>query len=103
MWRGGVGTAYLLPALSSVGASLAGARPLAGAKRVGTWLDGAILAFFGRATRNGSKPFRQWCGLQHRSLAWFQVPCAKQWVTAGDTQLIPFGRISSLAQLGRCL
>jgi hypothetical protein len=56
MWRGGVGAAYLLPALSLAGASLAGARPVAGAKRKGTCLDGAMLAFFGRATRNGSKP-----------------------------------------------
>lgn len=76
---------------------------MAGAKRKGTWLHGAILAFFGRATGNGSKPFKQWCALQHRSLAWFQVPCAKQWLTAGDTWLIPFGRVSSLARLGRCL
>jgi hypothetical protein len=29
------------------------------ARRKGTWLEGAILAFFGRATRNGGKPFWQ--------------------------------------------
>jgi hypothetical protein len=33
--------------------------------------------------RNGSRPPEQWCASQHRSLAWFQVPCAKQWLTAG--------------------
>jgi hypothetical protein len=43
-----------------IGPSLAWGRPLTGAKRKGTWLDGAILAFFARATRNGSKPFLQW-------------------------------------------
>jgi hypothetical protein len=79
------GSAYQLLPVSYGSASLAGALPLAGAKRKGTWLDGAMLAFFGRATRNGSKPLWQWCALQHRSLAWFQVPCAKQWLTAGDT------------------
>jgi hypothetical protein len=41
--------------------------------------------------------------LERRSLAWFQVPCAEQWLTVGATQLIPFGRVSSIAQLGRCL
>jgi len=41
--------------------------------------------------------------LEHRSLAWFQVPCAEQWLTVGAAQLIPFGRVSSMAQLGRCL
>jgi hypothetical protein len=40
---------------------------------------------------------------EHRSLAWFQVPCAEQWLTVGPTQLIPFGRVSSIAHLGRCL
>src|SRR4029077_8004327 len=39
--------------------------------------------------------------LQHRSLAWSQVPCAEQWLTVGAAQLIPFGRVSSIAQLGR--
>ena len=32
MWCGGLGAAYLLPALSAAGASIAGARPVAGAK-----------------------------------------------------------------------
>jgi len=41
--------------------------------------------------------------LKRRSLAWSQVPCAEQWLTVGATQLIPFGRVSSMAQLGRCL
>ena len=41
--------------------------------------------------------------LERRSLAWSQVPCAEQWLTVGATQLIPFGRVSSIAQLGRCL
>jgi len=41
--------------------------------------------------------------LEHRSIAWSQVPCAEQWLTVGETQLIPFGRVSSIAQLGRCL
>src|SRR5216683_4684603 len=41
--------------------------------------------------------------LEHRSLAWSQVPCAEQWLTVGETQLIPFGRVSSMAQLGLCL
>jgi hypothetical protein len=41
--------------------------------------------------------------LEHRSIAWSQVPCAEQWLTVGETQLIPFGRVSSMAQLGRCL
>ena len=41
--------------------------------------------------------------LKHRSIAWPQVPCAEQWLTGGETQLIPFGRVSSIAQLGRCL
>jgi hypothetical protein len=41
--------------------------------------------------------------LEHRSVAWSQVPCAEQWLTVGATQLIPFGRVSSMAQLGRCL
>jgi hypothetical protein len=40
---------------------------------------------------------------ERRSIAWFQVPCAEQWLTVGETQLIPFGRVSSIAQLGRCL
>src|ERR1700680_2648148 len=41
---------------------------------------------------------------QRRSLAWFQVPCAKQWLTVGvEPSLIPFGRVSSHAQLGRYL
>ena len=103
VWRGGLGRAYRLPTLSFVGASLAGGPAGGRAKRKGTWLDGAILAFFGGATGNGSTPFKQWCALQHRLLAWFQVPCAKQWLTAGGTWLIPFGRVSSLARLGRCL
>ncbi len=34
---------------------------------------------------------------ERRSLAWFQVPCAEQWLTVGETQLIPFGRVSSIA------
>ncbi len=41
--------------------------------------------------------------LERRSLAWSQVPCAEQWLTVGASQLIPFGRVSSIAQLGRCL
>ena len=41
--------------------------------------------------------------LEHRSLAWLRVPCAEQWLTVGAAQLIPFGRVSSIAQLGRCL
>ena len=41
--------------------------------------------------------------LERRSLAWLQVPCAEQWLTVGAAQLIPFGRVSSIAQLGRCL
>src|SRR5580693_3200944 len=41
--------------------------------------------------------------LKRRSLAWSQVPCAEQWLTVGAIQLIPFGRVSSMAQLGRCL
>ena len=41
--------------------------------------------------------------LEHRSIAWSQVPCAEQWLTVGASQLIPFGRVSSIAQLGRCL
>jgi hypothetical protein len=52
---------------------------------------------------DGSRPSFQWCVLERRSLAWFQVPCAEQWLTVGATQLIPFGRVSSIAQLGRCL
>jgi hypothetical protein len=88
---------------SCIGSSRVGARPVAGAKRKGTWLDGAILACFRRATGNGSRPLKQWCALQHRSRVWFQVPCAKQWLTAGNTRLIPFGRVSSQARLGRCL
>jgi len=40
---------------------------------------------------------------ERRSLAWPQVPCAEQWLTVGPAQLIPFGRVSSMAQLGRCL
>jgi hypothetical protein len=39
----------------------------------------------------------------YQIIARFQVLYAKQWLTAGDTQLIPFGRVSSRAQLGRCL
>jgi hypothetical protein len=39
------------------------------------------------------RPSWQWCVLQHWSVAWFQVPCAKQWLTVGGTQLIPFGLI----------
>ena len=41
--------------------------------------------------------------LERRSLAWLQVPCAEQWLTVGASQLIPFGRVPSIAQLGRCL
>src|SRR5437879_6435301 len=33
--------------------------------------------------------------LKRRSLAWSQVPCAEQWLTVGETRLIPFGRVSS--------
>ena len=39
---------------------------------------------------------------QRRSRAWFQVPCTKQWLQTGKIRLIPFGRVSSHAQLGRC-
>jgi hypothetical protein len=41
--------------------------------------------------------------LERRSSAWLQAPCAEPWLTVGATQLIPFGRVSSIAQLGRCL
>ena len=41
--------------------------------------------------------------LEHRSIAWLQVSCAEQWLTVGVTQLIPFGRVPSIAQLGHCL
>ncbi len=40
--------------------------------------------------------------LERRSLAWPQVPCAEQWLTVGPAPLIPFGRVSSMAQLGGC-
>jgi len=35
------------------------------------------------ATGSGSKPSWQWCVFQRRSLAWFQAPCTKQWLTVG--------------------
>ena len=54
-----------------------------------------------QATEVGRSGSGVW--LEHRSLAWSQVPCAKQWLTVGPAQLIPFGRVSSMAQLGRCL
>ena len=41
--------------------------------------------------------------LEHRTTAWLQVPCAEQWLTVGANQLIPIGRVPSIAQLGRCL
>src|SRR6266849_710557 len=39
----------------------------------------------------------------HRTTAWLQVSCAEQWLTVGASQLIPIGRVPSIAQLGRCL
>ena len=54
-----------------------------------------------QATEVGRSGSGVW--LEHRSLAWSQVPCAEQWLTVGPAQLIPFGRVSSMAQLGRCL
>src|SRR5215469_2913874 len=41
--------------------------------------------------------------LEHRTTAWLQVSCAEQWLTVGENQLIPIGRVPSIAQLGRCL
>src|ERR1019366_7900172 len=40
---------------------------------------------------------------ERRSIAWFQAPCAEQWLTVGAAQLIPFGRVSSIAHPGRDL
>jgi hypothetical protein len=54
-----------------------------------------------QATEVGRSGSGVW--LEHRSLVWSQVPCAEQWLTVGPAQLIPFGRVSSMAQLGRCL
>src|ERR1700751_1635029 len=54
-----------------------------------------------QATEVGRSGSGVW--LEHRSVAWSQVPCAEQLLTVGATQLIPFGRVSSMAQLGRCL
>jgi hypothetical protein len=54
-----------------------------GQSRQGTWRGRAIGASLNRATGDGSKPSEQWCALERRSLAWFQVPCAKQWLTVG--------------------
>ena len=54
-----------------------------------------------QATEVGRSGSGVW--LEHRSIAWSQVPCAEQWLTVGPAQLIPFGRVSSMAQLGRCL
>jgi hypothetical protein len=41
--------------------------------------------------------------LEQRTTAWLQVSCAEQWLTVGANQLIPIGRVPSIAQLGRCL
>src|SRR5580704_15184117 len=46
-------------------------------------------------------PYGSGVWLEHRSLAWFQVPCAEQWLRVGPTQLILFGRVSSMAH-GNC-
>src|ERR1035437_4461560 len=79
------------------------ARPVVGAKRKGTCLGRPISASLDGAPGNGSRPSWQWWVLERRTTAWLQVPCAEQWLTVGASKLIPFGRVPSIAQLGRCL
>jgi hypothetical protein len=99
-----VGVAYLFLSVSSESASLAKG-PAEGRGKAQKELVSAKPFPHPETERQATEVGR--CGsgvwLQHRSLAWSQVPCAEQWLTVGATQLIPFGRVSSIAQLGRCL
>src|SRR5215510_12654416 len=87
------GSAYPLTPLS-VAECLTSGRPVrvTGQSRKEPTVIRVVLTSWDEATGNGSKPSWQWW-FQPRSLAWFQVPCAKQWLQLGN-QLIPFGRVS---------
>ena len=76
---------------------------MAGAKRGELVLAKAVLHPETERQATGVGRYGSGVLLERRTLAWLQVPCAEQWLTVGATQLIPFGRVPSIAQLGGCL
>jgi hypothetical protein len=74
-----------------------------GQNRKGTCVGQACSASWDGASGNGSKPVWQWRVVRTPITSVVPSSVRRTVVNSWRSQLIPFGRVSSIARLGRCL